>query len=59
MKSVRSDEARKRFRDLLNDVEHQGEHVEILRYKTPAAVVVPVEWYRHAKAALEVPDGRK
>jgi prevent-host-death family protein len=59
MKSVRSDEARRNFRDLLNDVEHQGERIEILRYKTPAAVIVPVEWWKRAKAALEVKDGQK
>jgi antitoxin (DNA-binding transcriptional repressor) of toxin-antitoxin stability system len=53
MKQVRSDEARRTFRDILNDVEHQGEHVEILRYKTPAVVIVPIEWYVHAKAALK------
>lgn len=52
MKSVRSDEARRSLRDLLNDVEHQGEHVTILRYQTPAAVIVPVEWYEQARSAI-------
>jgi prevent-host-death family protein len=45
MKEYRSDEARRAFREILNEVEHQGEHVTVLRYQTPAAVVVPVEWY--------------
>lgn len=58
MKSVPSDEAKRGFRALLNDVEHQGEHVTILRYKTPAAVIVPVEWYEHAKALTSEKEGR-
>jgi len=49
-KQVRSDEARRNFRDLLNSVEHRGEHITILRYDLPAAVVVPVDWYRNALA---------
>jgi len=42
---VRSAEAQGKFRVLLNEVEHEGEHVYILRYDTPAAVLVPVDWY--------------
>lgn len=49
---VRSDEARREFRHLLNSVEHDGEHITILRYNTPAAVIVPVGWYEQAKATL-------
>lgn len=52
MRSIRSGEARDNFRDLLNDVEHHGEHITILRYNTPAAVIVPAEWYEQARAAL-------
>jgi prevent-host-death family protein len=48
---VRSDEARRTLRDLLNEVEHEGAHVYVLRYDTPAAVIVPVEWYEQAKEA--------
>lgn len=55
-RQVRSDEARKRFRELLNAVEHDGEHITILRYDTPAAVLVPAEWHRAALAALEDHD---
>lgn len=49
---VGSDEARRRFRELLNAVEHNGEHVTVLRYQTPAAVIVPVEWYERAEAEM-------
>jgi antitoxin (DNA-binding transcriptional repressor) of toxin-antitoxin stability system len=52
MKRVRSDEARRTFRALLNEVEHAGAHVQILRYETPTAVLVPVQWYEAAQAAL-------
>jgi prevent-host-death family protein len=52
-RQVRSDEARTRFRALLNAVEHDGEHITILRYDEPAAVLVPVEWHREALAALD------
>ena len=54
-RQVHSDEARRRLRDLLNAVEHDGEHVTILRYDTPAAVLVPVEWHKQALAALAGP----
>jgi PHD/YefM family antitoxin component YafN of YafNO toxin-antitoxin module len=54
-KRVRSDEARRTFRALLNDVEHQGAHVTILRYDTPTAVLVPAGWYESAQAALSAP----
>lgn len=50
--SVRSDKARREFRALLNRVEHDGEHVTILRYDTPAAVIVPVEWHQAALDAI-------
>lgn len=45
MKPVRSDDARRRFRELLDDVEHKGEHVTIMRYQHPAVVIVPITWY--------------
>lgn len=46
---VRSDDARRHLRGLLDDVEHDGAHVFVLRYDTPAAVIVPVEWYEQAR----------
>ena len=53
MKQYRSDHARRIFREVLNEVEYGGEHVEILRYTTPSAVIVPEGWYKRASAALE------
>lgn len=47
---VRSEEARAKFRDLLDDVA-RGDHVYVLRYDKPAAVLVPVGWYEAIKAA--------
>jgi prevent-host-death family protein len=52
-REVLSDEARRSFRDLLNEVEHQGAHITIVRYKTPSAVLVPVGWYEGAREALQ------
>jgi prevent-host-death family protein len=49
---VQSDEARRNLRGLLNEVEHRGEHIVLLRYTTPSAVLVPVGWYERAAAAL-------
>ncbi len=49
---VRSDDARRRLRELLNEVEHGGAHITILRYNTPSAVLVPVEWYEQAREVL-------
>jgi len=50
---VRSDEARTKLRDLLDEVAHDEAHVYVLRYDKPAAVIVPVEWYEQAKAMIE------
>jgi len=50
-KTVRSDEARRNFRGLLDEVEHRGMHITIQRYDKPAAVLVPVDWYEEAEAA--------
>lgn len=49
MKSYRADAARREMRDILTAVEH-GEPVEIKRYDTPTAIVVPVDWYRNMLA---------
>ena len=51
-RQVKSDEARRTFRNVLNEVEHGG-FVEILRYEEPTAVMVPIDWFARAKAALE------
>jgi PHD/YefM family antitoxin component YafN of YafNO toxin-antitoxin module len=52
-KRVRSEEARRLFRVLLNAVERNDAHITILRYDTPAAVLVPVEWHREATEAMQ------
>ena len=52
-KTVRSDEARRNFRELLDEVEHRGMHITIARYDKAAVVVVPVAWHEAAKAELE------
>jgi prevent-host-death family protein len=57
-RQVHSDDARRKLRELLNAVEHDGEHVTILRYDTPAAVMVPVEWYKAAKAKIAEGGGQ-
>ena len=44
MKQIGSEEARRRFRDLLDDAQ-RGEAVEILRHDKPVAVLVPAWWY--------------
>jgi prevent-host-death family protein len=41
-RQVRSDEARRNLRDLLDEVA-LGSHITILRYDKPAAVLVPVD----------------
>ena len=51
METYRANEARLKMRDILTAVE-RGEHVQIQRYDTPTAIVVPVEWHDEAAAAL-------
>lgn len=51
MRQSSSDDARRNFRRLLNDVEH-GEHVEVMRYGQPAAVIVPPGWYEEIDGLL-------
>jgi prevent-host-death family protein len=65
VKPVSSDDARRRFRELIDDVAHRGEHVMIMRWKTPAAVIVPIKWYEqvteelaHAHAEASAREGR-
>jgi hypothetical protein len=52
MKQLRSDEARRAFRDLLDDVQRDPDAaVQILRYDKPVAVMVSAEWYERAASA--------
>ncbi len=55
---MRSDELRRNLRALMASVEHEGAHVEVLRYDMPVVVLVPVEWYEQAKARVERGGGR-
>lgn len=49
---VRSAEARRHIRDLLDDAQ-QGVHTEVRRYDKPVAVIVPHDWYEKAVEALK------
>jgi antitoxin (DNA-binding transcriptional repressor) of toxin-antitoxin stability system len=51
MRQVKSEEARRTFRDLLDEAERGGV-VQILRYDRPVAVLVAGEWFEHTRAAL-------
>jgi PHD/YefM family antitoxin component YafN of YafNO toxin-antitoxin module len=51
-KQLLSEEARRNFGALLGEVQYQGVHVTVMRYKTPAAVIVPPDWYARAVEAL-------
>jgi prevent-host-death family protein len=53
---VRSDEARAKLRDLLDEIAADGAHVYVLRYDKPAAVLVPVEWYERMRGIDTVSD---
>ena len=44
MKQIGSEDARRKFRDLLDDAQ-RGERTEISRNGKPIAVVVPADWY--------------
>jgi hypothetical protein len=60
MKQVKSDEARRGFRDILDEMERDPESaVEIFRYDRPVAVVVSASWYRRATASLEGGEGQR
>jgi PHD/YefM family antitoxin component YafN of YafNO toxin-antitoxin module len=59
-KQVLSEEARRNFSALAAEVQYQGVHVTVMRYKTPALVMVPPDWYERAcqaLAAAEHPPG--
>lgn len=46
---INSDEARRRFRELLDAAEHRDSHIMVMRYGRGVAVIVPVEWYEEAQ----------
>lgn len=51
---VTSDEARRDFRALLDSVLQERAHVEVSRYNTPVAMMVPIAWYRESVRIREV-----
>lgn len=55
-KQILSEEARRNFGALLGEVQYQGVHITVMRYKTPAAVIVPPDWYGRALQALAASD---
>ena len=54
-RAVRSAEARKRIRELLDDAE-RGVHTEVRRYDRPVAVIVPADWYEKVTEGLKNPE---
>lgn len=56
MKQVLSDQLRRDLRKLLDEIERDGEHVEVGRWDRPVAVLVPVVWHEKAEGALAVLD---
>jgi hypothetical protein len=57
-REVRSDALRRELRPLLNSVERDHVHVTVKRYDDDTAVIVPVDWYQRAVAALGAIDAR-
>lgn len=58
MRQMKSDEARRAFRGLLDEVERDPEAaIEILRYDRPVAVVVSAAWYEQVKIKLAAGNG--
>jgi hypothetical protein len=56
MREVKSDEARRAFRDLLDEVQRDpAAAVHILRYDKPVAVVVSEEWFRQISELKRFP----
>ena len=57
MDSYSSEKARREMRHILTAIE-RGEDVQITRYDTPTAIVVPRDWYTRAKTCLgeKVPE---
>ena len=53
MKSYQANDARLKMREILTAAEH-GEHVQIKRYDTATAMVVPHDWWLYATDAVAV-----
>lgn len=52
------EDARSSLGDIVIAAAERGEHTVITRYGKPAAVIVPVDWYEAAKAALVTEEAR-
>ncbi|UPZ27620.1 type II toxin-antitoxin system Phd/YefM family antitoxin [Streptomyces sp. LRE541] len=50
--TVKVQEAREQFAQLLNGTQWQDKHIAITRHGKTAAVLVPPDWYEKAQAAL-------
>lgn len=50
--TVKVQEAREQFAQLLNGTQWQGKHIAITRHGKTAGVLVPPDWYERASAAL-------
>lgn len=50
-----TDELRRKLPELLESVRWQKRAIRVRRYKTELAVVVPVDWYERAVAAIGEP----
>jgi prevent-host-death family protein len=51
--TVKVQEAREQFAQLLNGTQWQSKHIAITRHGRTAAVLVPPDWYERAVRALE------
>ena len=51
--TVKVQEAREQFAQLLNGTQWQAKHIAITRHGRTAAVLVPPDWYERALKALE------
>jgi hypothetical protein len=52
VKSIQSDDVRRRTRPVLDEVEHHGEFYRIERYGTVSAFMVPPGWFERVLAVL-------
>lgn len=57
MKSVNIEDARKTLGELVDRARIAGEHVLIMRYNKPAAVLVSADWYSQVSGEAAVPEG--
>jgi prevent-host-death family protein len=57
MDSVNIEEARRTLGDLVDHARIAGTPTLIMRYRTPAAVIVSKDWYDRAAECLELHGG--